>query len=144
MRILKKFIPLLYLCSISQLWADEHSLDNIFDLSLTELMNIEVVSKKSENYKVAPGIVSVITAADIKRYGARNLRDVLDRSVNMQVIGSNLYPHNRVSLRGVTQTHTDNKILLLLNGRPVRDANQGGLNSDIYNFFLYTQLKKLK
>lgn len=144
MRILKKFIPLLYLCSISQLWADEHSLDNIFDLSLTELMNIEVVSKKSENYKVAPGIVSVITAADIKRYGARNLRDVLDRSVNMQVIGSNLYPHNRVSLRGVTQTHTDNKILLLLNGRPVRDANQGGLNSDIYNFFPIHTIKKIE
>lgn len=72
------------------------------------------------------------------------MRDVLDRLVNTQVIGSNLYPHNRVSMRGVTQTHTDNKVLLLLNGRVLRDGNQGGLDSDIYNLFPLQMIRKIE
>jgi len=118
--------------------------DDLFSLNLEELLQVKVVSKSSEIHTEAPGVVSVITDADIRRFGARNLRDVFDRLVNTQVIGSNLFPHNRVSIRGVTQTHTDNKILLLLNGRVIRDGNQGGINTDIYNLFPVQLVRKIE
>jgi len=95
---------------------------NIYDLSLQELIKVQVVSKRAETIKRVASVVSVVTSAEIQRFGARHLRDVIDRLPNTQVIGSQLYPHNRTSMRGVTQTHLDDKILILLNGRPLRDA----------------------
>jgi len=124
-------------------WAYSQETD-FFKFSLEELMQITVASKTSEDFLQAPSVVSVISKESIEKYGGRNLRDVLDRMVNMQVVGSNLYPHNRLSIRGVIQTHTDNKVLLLLNGHVVRDANQGGINTDIYNLFPLELIEKIE
>ncbi len=128
--------------SIAALESEEEI--DLFSLSLEELLQIKVASKKSENFLEAPSVVSVISKDSIKKYGGRNLRDVLDRMVNMQVVGSNLFPHNRLSIRGVIQTHTDNKVLLLLNGHVIRDANQGGINTDIYNLFPIEIIQKIE
>ena len=110
--------------------------DNLFfDMPLDELVQVTVASKRLEKVEDAPSVISVISQEDIQRFGARHLRDVLDRLVNAQIIGSTAYPHNRTSLRGVTQTHLDDKVLILLNGRPIREAGQGGVNGDIYSTF---------
>lgn len=121
------------LCLLITLQANSQEKD-FLDLSLEELMNIKVVtaSKRPEGQESAPAVMQVISRTDIRRYGARNLVDILDRATNLQVVGSNLYPHNRVAIRGVMQTHIDNKILFLINGRPLRDALQGGKNMDLY------------
>jgi len=118
--------------------------DELFDLSLQELLRVNVVSKREENIDEAAGVVSVITAADIQRFGARYLRDLIDRLPNTQVIGSALYPHNRTSMRGVTQTHLDDKVLILLNGRPLCDAGQGGVNGDFYSSFPLALLQQIE
>jgi len=117
---------------------------DVYSLSLQELMEVSITSKTQESTALAPGIVNVVNFKEIEQLGARNLRDVLDRLVNMHIVGSNLYPHNRLSIRGVTQTHTDNKVLLLLNGNVLRDANQGGINTDIYNLFPVAMIKKIE
>ena len=109
--------------------------NQFFDMSLDELIHVTVASKRLEKIEDAPSVISVISQEDIRRFGARHLRDVLDRLVNAQIIGSTAYPHNRTSLRGVTQTHLDDKVLILLNGRPIREAGQGGVNGDIYSTF---------
>lgn len=142
------FPNILILCSSiaysSWAMAENDELVDIFSLTLEELLQVTIASKKTESFLDAPGVITVVSEQQIKNYGARNLRDILDRLVNMQVIGSNLYPHNRLAVRGVTQTHTDNKILLLLNGRVIRDANQGGINTDIYNLFPVEIIKKIE
>jgi outer membrane receptor for ferrienterochelin and colicin len=115
-----------------------------FALSLEELMQVTVASKTAEDFLQAPSVVSVINKESIEKLGGRHLRDILDRMVNMQVVGSNLYPHNRLSVRGVIQTHTDNKVLILLNGHVLRDANQGGINTDIYNLFPIELIEKIE
>lgn len=138
-------LPILAALSLPSLavsnWQGE---GDLFALSLEQLMNVSIASKKDEQLKHAPSVMTVINQQDIQNYGFRNLRDILDRFVNMQVVGSNLYPHNRLSIRGVTQTHTDNKVLMLINNRVVRDANQGGINSDIYNLFPVDVIKKIE
>ena len=107
----------------------------LLNMPLEQLLQVSVASKRLESVNDAPSVITVISADDIRRYGARHLRDIIDRLPNSLVIGSTNYPHNRTSLRGVTQTHLDDKILILLNGRPIRDAGQGGVNGDIYSSF---------
>jgi outer membrane receptor for ferrienterochelin and colicin len=138
--------PTLITCFLS-LSHPAHGQDDenlFFDMPLNELTQVTVASKRLENVDDAPNVISVISQQDIKRYGARHLRDVIDRLVNAQVIGSSAYPHNRTSLRGVTQTHLDDKVLILLNGRPIREAGQGGVNGDIYSSFPLEMIQQIE
>lgn len=139
----------IFFCSsfISIVWADDNGetgSTDLLDLSLEQLATITVVSKKQERIQDAPGVVTVITADEIKRYGARNLRDVLDRQTSMQVIGSNLWPHNKVSLRGVASSHVDNNVLILINNRPIREASVSSFNYDIYGAFPLDVIKQIE
>ena len=131
--------------SISTAYAQDYErLKDLLALDIEELVTVTVASKREEQVRNAPGIISIVTADEIRRYGARNLRDIIDRTTNAQVIGSNLYPHGRTAMRGVAQTHIDNNVLLLLNGRPVRDVQSGGTNSDLYAAFPIDIIDKLE
>ncbi len=118
--------------------------ETIMNMPLEQLLKVSVASKRLESVNNAASVITVISADDIRHYGARHLRDVIDRLPNAQVIGSTNYPHNRTSLRGVTQTHLDDKILILLNGRPIRDAGQGGVNGDIYSSFPLSLIQQIE
>ncbi len=54
--------------------ADSEIISGLIDLSLEELMQIEVIttSKTDQNIHDAPGIISVITAKEIQKFGANN------------------------------------------------------------------------
>ena len=103
-------------------------------LSLEELMNATVtsVSRREESQSLAPGIVTVISHQEIEQYGARHLRDVLDRVVGMQILGSHHQPHSKASIRGVNSTQHEGHVLILINNRPVRQGTSGGINTDFY------------
>ena len=131
MKYLFLVLPLFY----STIQAVEHS--ELSSLSLEELFNIKVsvTSKRDENQHFAPGVISVISSQEIQQYGARNLRDVIDRIVGAQVVGSHQRPHNKTSIRGMNGAHQEGWELLLLNGRPIHDGTDGGFNFDIYQGF---------
>ncbi len=98
-----------------------HSLEkysDIFKLSLEELLNlrVEVASKKKEYLTDAPSILSVVTAEEIKSYGAKNLLEVLGKVTSIQPTGSNFFPNNVANVRSATLTHSANHILILING----------------------------
>jgi len=103
-------------------------------LSLEELLNVQVTStsRREESQHLAPGIITVITSQEMKKYGSRHIRDVLDRLVGMEVLGSHQDPHSKMSIRAFNTSHHESHVLVLLNGRPVRQATDGGLNSDLY------------
>ncbi|SMF49001.1 Outer membrane receptor for ferrienterochelin and colicins [Alteromonadaceae bacterium Bs31] len=123
---------------------EEDETASLFDLSLAELITITVASKREEPLDTAPAIVSVLSAEDIRRQGYTSLRDILNRQTNLQIIGSNFFPHNKAVVRGVATSHTDNTVLLQLNGRPIRDATVSSINSDIYSFFPVNAIKKIE
>lgn len=110
-------------------------LTTLLNMDLAALMTVTVASKREEKISDAPGIITVITANEMHKYGARHLGDVINRLTNTQLIGSNVFPQNVNSIRGGALTHADNKTLLLFNGRPVREAHGGGINGDIYRTF---------
>jgi len=60
--------------------AEQDNLDYIFDMSLEALLNVSIksASKKEELIEPSPGVITVITAKQIKELGARNLDGVLN------------------------------------------------------------------
>jgi outer membrane receptor for ferrienterochelin and colicins len=127
-----KKIFLLTALSFSLLHADEQS--ELAPLSLEDLLNIQVTStsRRDESQHLAPGVITVVSSQEIQQYGARHLRDVIDRLVGMQVLGSHQRPHNKTSIRAMNGAHQEGWEVVLLNGRPIHEGTDGGFNFDIY------------
>ena len=124
--------------------STDAEIEQLLSLDFEALTTVSIASKKEETINDAPGVITVVTADEIQRYGARNLRDVLNRQTHIQIVGSNLFPHNRTGLRGVTLTHAETDVLLLLNGRPIRDSGNSSANQDLYSSFPIETIKQIE
>ncbi len=148
----KKLIGYLSVIILCFFWVPTVSAqEKKIDSDLEELLSSDiediavwVASKRKEKLAQAPGIVSVITAKDIQSYGANNIQDLLSRLPNVYVWGSGLARDNVVSIRGQTQTHLDNHILILLNGRPLRGGTSSGIQLDIYRNFPLESIQRIE
>jgi outer membrane receptor for ferrienterochelin and colicin len=125
---------------------DDTDMKHLINLSLEELMDIKIItaSKNEESVENAPGIISVITSKEIDDFGANSLFEVLERVTSIYMTGSHTYPQNITSMRGDLSTHIDNHVLLLLNGRPVREGFAGGYNFAFYNAFPLNMIDKIE
>lgn len=125
---------------------DTSHLDSLFDKSLEELMSItfETASKYQETTNEAASISSIITAEEINRFGANSLFEVFERITSVYMTGSNFFPKNVTAMRGNLLGHYDNHILLLINGRPIRESYSGGVNFSIYNAFPLNIIERIE
>ena len=99
--------------------------EKLLELSLEELMNIEVVtaSKKPQRLSEAPATVRVITAEQIKERGYFTLEEALSDLPGIQfrdIIGFNSY----VFMRGVPSQN--NLIVMMVDGIQINELNSGG------------------
>lgn len=120
---------------------------DLYSLSLEELVNISIVSatsKQKETAIQAPGIVSYITRDNIQQMGANNLLELLRRLPNIEVPSLFLFRNNMVSIRGQHSDTTDTRVLILLNGRPMRETYNGGVNSPIYDGFPLSSIEMIE
>ena len=142
---MKKKIVLLFVLFVSGLSTQLYAQD-LLEMNLEELLNMEVTtaSKKAEKTTDAPGIISTITSQEIKNFGANTLYDVLAYAPSLQPLGSHLFVENKAAIRGELNTHADNHVLILINGRPVREGTSGGSNSAIYEGFPIELIEKVE
>lgn len=109
-------------------------------------MNLEVTtaSKFVEKLSDAPGVISVITKDELERFGGTTLKDILERVPSL--IGSTVYMTDRsmIAVRGDQFKHSGNHVLLLINGRPVREVLEGGIKSEIYESFPVNVIEKIE
>ncbi|QDU54109.1 TonB-dependent receptor plug domain-containing protein [Aeoliella mucimassa] len=136
----------------------EGDLDNLLDMDLADLGNVQVkesvatfsdpvvegVSRTSEKSSTAPGVVQVITAEQIRAYGGKTLREVLERATSVWTPNSIYAPNNVTSIRGDLFGHYDTHVLILLNNRPFKDTAQGGMSMAIYNSFPIEMLDRIE
>jgi iron complex outermembrane receptor protein len=106
---------------------------DIFDMSLEELMGIEVygASKFRQKMTEAPAAITVITANEIKKFGYRTLSDILKSVRGFQINYDRAYSF--ASIRGHSKAGDyTNRVLILVDGHRVRDnIYEGvGLGSD--------------
>lgn len=93
---------------------------DVYDLSLEQLLNVEVmsVSRRAELLSRAPASIDVITDENIRRSGAQSLPEVLRLARNLEVaqIDAQRYA---ISARGFNTFEASNKLLVLIDGRSV-------------------------
>jgi iron complex outermembrane receptor protein len=108
-----------FLSAPAALSAQEHAIDRMLEMSLTDLLSIEVtsVSKKLEQIRDTAAAVHVVTADDIRRIGATSIPEALRLvpGVNVSRINSNQWA---VGIRGFTGRF-NSKLLVLMDGRSV-------------------------
>ena len=145
---LKALLHALIFFSIACPLYSEEKEGDLYDLSFEKLMNLKVsvstVSKREEKLSESPGIVSVITSEEIKGYGARNLWELMHKAPSIQPISSHLFRQNKMSIRGDLKDQADNHILVLLNGRPVREGFNTGQNFPFYMAFPVDIIKRVE
>jgi outer membrane cobalamin receptor len=100
-------------------------LKNFFEMSLEQLMNVEVVtaSKKPQRLSEVPATVRIITAEQIKERGYFTLEEALSDLPGFQfrnIIGFNSY----LFLRGIFSQNQS--ILVLVDGIQINELNSGG------------------
>jgi len=144
-----KFLPLLASACVfasGGVYAQDISIQDLYKLDIEGLANIEVsaASKRAESLGAAPSIMSVVTAQDIARYGAVNLHDVLNRVPSLQVLNSTGSPNNTLTLRAATNQHYPNRILFLLDGRPLRDSYGGHLNYGLFTHYPISNIEQIE
>ena len=98
-------------------------------------IDVTTASKTEEKLSDAPGIITVVSNDEIMGFGSTSLMDVLDRVTSMHMIYSGIYTWNLGSMRGQHTSVFDNHVLILINGRPLRDGISGGHNNVFYNSF---------
>ena len=128
------------------LYAGEETSDESVDLSLTDLLNVKVVvaSKTEEKISEAPGVISVVTRDEMERFGARTLKDVLMRMPSFALSAIYMTDRSSVAIRGDQLSPAANHSLLLINGRPVREAEEGGIKSEMYESFPVASIERIE
>lgn len=116
------------------------------DLDFSSLLDVKIstASKSAERINDAPGVVTTISQEEIERLGANTLADVLQRASSVFVTGSSLFTQNAVSIRGDMLTHINNHVLILLDGRPVREGIFGGLDMAILASFPLNEVQQIE
>lgn len=93
-------------------------------LSIDDLMNIEVptvtgATKYEQKTTEAPSSVTVITAAEVKRYGHRTLADILQSVQGFHV--SNDRNYSFLGTRGVNLGDFNSRVLVLIDGHRINN-----------------------
>jgi iron complex outermembrane receptor protein len=109
---------------------DANAPEDFFEMSLEELMNIEITtpSKKEEKLFRTPAAAYVLTGDEIRRSGAMSVADALRMVPGLQIarINSN---ELAVSSRGFNREFSK-RMLIMIDGRSVYNPHWGGIRRD--------------
>ncbi len=116
----KRYLSLLlivFLCSLQLLAQQkENGINKLFDLSLTDLISIKVVSKKTESITESPAVVSKIYMSNMKNIGIHSLYEALNHIPGVLVIDGGV-GNKIVTIRGVGEVFNQ-KVLFMVDGTP--------------------------
>jgi iron complex outermembrane receptor protein len=120
----------------AQTAAAGSSVSSLKELSLNELMDIEVtsVTKEPEQLLDAASAIQVITGDDISRSGASSLPEALRLADNLEVAQENSHDW-AISARGFN-ANLGNKLLVLIDGRAVYTPLYGGVEWNVQDYLL--------
>jgi iron complex outermembrane receptor protein len=129
-----QFLSIVLLATISvraESTADTNSIQSLKQMSLDDLMNVEItsVSKKEEKLSEAPAAVYVLTQEDIHRSGATSIPEALRLVPGLDVARIDAHTW-AISSRGFNGEFA-NKLLVLIDGRSVYTPLFSGVFWDV-------------
>ncbi len=112
--------------------AQEVAVEELGEKSLDELLQLKLVTPTMREQRAAetPAIVSVLTAEQIQSLGVTTLYEALSYLPGV-VVTESYFGYTMVNVRGVLQTHYNNKVLLLVNGHPTREVVNGSFHLEL-------------
>jgi iron complex outermembrane receptor protein len=102
--------------------------NDLFDMSIEELMNVEIKGSSAltqTTRKLQPSTVTTITREQIAASGARSLDELLDIYVPNLQIQNTQYRFPSIGIRGISSLTAD-KILILVNGKELNEHTNYG------------------
>lgn len=112
---------------------DANKPKDVFEMSLEELMKVEVVSTATltqTKRRLVPSAVTTITAEQIRSSGARSMYELLDIYVPNLQWSRHHWENDQLGLRGIISDRND-KFLLLVNGRYMNDRTHAGVVTEL-------------
>lgn len=124
----------LSILSATMLTAAPQNVDELFELSLDDLMNVQVseVTRKNEAPFKATSAVYVVTSEQIRRSGANNIPEAL-RMVPGVHVGRISGSQYSISIRAVNNALSDD-VLVMVDGREVFNRFSNGTYWDSINY----------
>jgi len=104
--------------------ADTPATTNAFEF-FQEEAKVAIAAQREQTPEEAPSIVSVITRADIERYGARDLADIM-RMVPGFDLSSDIIGLVGLTTRGIAVN--EGKVLVMINGMTQNELGYGNIN----------------
>lgn len=124
--------------------ADKKEDAEYLTLDLEDLVKVSIASKREEKIQDAPGIIEVITKEKIRTFGANTLTDLLMRLPNVYYASAGNVQDTNINIRAVSSGAINKQLLIMWNGRPLRDPKAGGINSLIYKSFPLETLERIE
>lgn len=118
-----KYLNILMLVFISPLMAQDDELENLLDMSLSDLLNVTITSNRAENIAHTPAIVSRYEAKDMAHLGLDSLKDMLSFIPGFVVNDSEIGT-GAIMIRGLVEGFNQ-KVLFLLDGVPYWQPSHG-------------------
>jgi outer membrane receptor for ferrienterochelin and colicin len=115
-------------------------------IDLQSLLNTKVItaSKFSEDIAGAPGVMSVVTRDELRRFGGITLREILERVPGLAPSTASFTDRSIVAARGDQTQINGGHILFLINGRPTREVLEGGIINDLLEAFPVSILERIE
>lgn len=109
----------------AQPYSDSTTAGDYFNLSLEELMNIEVVSatKIKQTQAAAPNIITVVPRQQVEKFGWLTANEILYAQAGFAP--SHGYDRRTVGFRGMFESWSNNHVLMLVDGVPMNDNLYG-------------------
>ncbi len=143
MHIFISLLALLVSLGVSRAaWADYPTMDELKDMTLEDLLNRQqttIASQKATTTRSAPGIVTVLSADDIARIGARDLVDLLDTVPGFHIAGE-IYSSDGLAVRGIYAN--EGRALLMIDGIMINETLYG--NFPLYGRFAIEQIEQIE
>jgi outer membrane receptor for ferrienterochelin and colicins len=127
-----KILVVLWVLAWPMLVFSQESAGDSSELALENFLDMKIVTATQTEQKAAeaPAIVAVLTAEQIRKLGVTTLYEALSYLPGI-IVSESYFGYTTVTMRGILQTHYNNKVLLLINGHPMREVVNGSFHLEI-------------
>jgi outer membrane receptor protein involved in Fe transport len=143
--LMRLFLLLISFAFLTFSYAQEISNEELFQLSLDELMEIkiDIASKDAEDIFNTPSTVVVIDKKMINEYCIKTIGEAINLISGFSNTRT-FFKRNIPTSRGILQDNYANKVLLMINGIPTWHATAGEANIDRININDVDRIEILK
>jgi outer membrane receptor for ferrienterochelin and colicins len=132
--MVRKILPILSIFFLIQsplLFAQTSATDDLSELSIEELMSVQVISSTQQSvpFAQAPSSTFVVTGDQLRKWGIRRISELVERLVP-GAISAEDFDDIILSFRGITADNNI-RVLLLINGHEYNSQWNNGPSSEV-------------